>query len=167
MCIISLHLLGLKTQQMRSKFQNFPGGEGGMPLDLPKRACFRTLTFCTLRSTVYVALPVPEHSGPSIVARATTQSWLRHCSYALLIRLSGSQHWCQLTWSNEVEQRKSTQRDECRFPSAIAISKQSQVRKCRPPRFYMLTSYTHHSYPLNLRCHLPPLLHAYVLNLAP
>ena len=26
----------------------------------PKKACFRTLTFRTLRSTVYVALPVPE-----------------------------------------------------------------------------------------------------------
>ena len=33
---------------------------GGMPPDPPKRACFHTLTFCTLRSTVYVALPVPE-----------------------------------------------------------------------------------------------------------
>ena len=36
------------------------GGGGGMPPDPPKRACFRTLTFRTFRSTVYVALPVPE-----------------------------------------------------------------------------------------------------------
>ena len=32
---------------------------GSMPPD-PLNACFRTLTFRTLRSTVYVALPVPE-----------------------------------------------------------------------------------------------------------
>ena len=31
-----------------------------MPPDPPKIACFHTLTFCTLRSTVYVALPVPK-----------------------------------------------------------------------------------------------------------
>ena len=31
-----------------------------MPPDPPKRVCFCTLTFHTLRSTVYVALPVPE-----------------------------------------------------------------------------------------------------------
>ena len=31
-----------------------------MPSDPPKRVCFCTLTFCTLRSIVYVALPVPE-----------------------------------------------------------------------------------------------------------
>jgi len=35
-------------------------GWGGMPLDPPKRACFHTLTFRTLHSTIYVALPVPE-----------------------------------------------------------------------------------------------------------
>ena len=33
---------------------------GGMPPHPPKRACFCTLTFYTLRSTIYVALPVPE-----------------------------------------------------------------------------------------------------------
>ena len=31
-----------------------------MPPDPPKIVCFHTLTFHTLRSTVYVALPVPE-----------------------------------------------------------------------------------------------------------
>ena len=36
------------------------GGGGGMPPDPPKRVCFRMLTFHTLRSTVYVALPVPK-----------------------------------------------------------------------------------------------------------
>ena len=47
----------------------FPGG-GDMPPDPPKRACFHTLTFCTLSSTVYVALPVPEqlpYSGYALV----------------------------------------------------------------------------------------------------
>ena len=29
-----------------------------MPPDSPKKVCFRTLTFHTLRSTMYVALPV-------------------------------------------------------------------------------------------------------------
>ena len=33
---------------------------GGMPPDPPERACFHMLTFCTLRSIIYVALPVPE-----------------------------------------------------------------------------------------------------------
>ena len=33
---------------------------GGMPPDPPNRACFRTLTFRTLHSTIYVALPAPE-----------------------------------------------------------------------------------------------------------
>ena len=36
----------------------FRGGD--MPPDPLKRACFRMLTFCTLCSTVYVALPVPK-----------------------------------------------------------------------------------------------------------
>ena len=36
------------------------GGGGGMPSDPPKRVCFRMLTFRTLHSTLYVALPVPE-----------------------------------------------------------------------------------------------------------
>ena len=47
------------------KFQNFPGGA----CPQTKRACFCTLTFHTLRSTVYVALPVPEQL-------ATTNFWL-------------------------------------------------------------------------------------------
>ena len=61
-CVLfSVHLLGLKTQQTRSQMsliQKF--SSGGMPPDPPKRAGFRTLTFRTLRSTIYVALPVPE-----------------------------------------------------------------------------------------------------------
>ena len=34
--------------------------QGGMPPEPSKRVCFRTLTFRTLCSTVYVALPAPE-----------------------------------------------------------------------------------------------------------
>ena len=41
-----------------------------MPPDPPKIACFRTLTFRTLRSTVYVALPVPKQLSYSGYATA-------------------------------------------------------------------------------------------------
>ena len=41
-----------------SKGQRF--GILKLPPGPPKRACFRTLTFHTLHSTVYVALPVPK-----------------------------------------------------------------------------------------------------------
>ena len=46
---------------------------GGMPPDPPKSVCFRTLTFRTLHSTVYVALPVPKqppYSGYATVDKA-------------------------------------------------------------------------------------------------
>ena len=51
-----------------SEVLNFTGGHAPDP---PKRACFHTLTPRTLRSTVYVALPVPEqlpYSGYTTVS---------------------------------------------------------------------------------------------------
>ena len=39
---------------------NFKISSGSMPPTPPIKVCFRMLTFHTLRSTIYVALPVPE-----------------------------------------------------------------------------------------------------------
>ena len=46
----------------------------------PLKACFRTLTFRTLRSTVYVALPVPEQLPYSGYATGCAAYSLNACS---------------------------------------------------------------------------------------
>ena len=48
---------------------------GGMLPDPPKRVCFHTLTFHTLRSTIYVALPVPEQLPYSGYATGSQTVW--------------------------------------------------------------------------------------------
>ena len=70
------------------KFQNFPGGAS--PQTPLKRACF-TLTFRTLRSTVYVTLPVPEQRPYSGYATAIQQYLYWHLVQNVRRRVRGSQ----------------------------------------------------------------------------
>ena len=72
---------------------------GGMPPHPPpKRACFRTLTFCTLRSTVYAPLPVPEQLPYSGYA-TTLHHWVFRPSAAKIIHISSIQEALSLLFS--------------------------------------------------------------------
>ena len=70
------------------KFQNFPGGAS--PQTPLKRACF-TLTFRTVRSTVYVPLSVPEQQPYSGYATAFQQYLYWHLVQNVRRRVRGSQ----------------------------------------------------------------------------